>query len=634
MTRNRRELAVMESLDSGKTIRDCELIDISEAIHTIKWHAEAADKIYDQTAPHGDEALAMILHEPVGVVGAVLPWNFPLLMLAWKIGPALAAGHSVIVKPAEQTSLTALRVAELAAEAGVPRGVLQVLPGDGPSVGAPMGLHPGIDMISFTGSTETGRRFLCYAADSNLKRIVLECGGKNPAVVLEDAEHLDLVAGHVVNAAFWNMGGNCSANSRLIVHKRVKVPLMERIIARTRDWRTGDPLDPANHLGALVDAEHCAKVTGYLDAGKPIIGGKAEGNFVAPTIFDGVKPGDRLAREEIFGPVLSVIEVASTQEAIEVANDTDYGLAAKRLHGERQGRAAGGAGDPGGNGDSECLWRRGRHHAVRRLQALGFRRARQGAARARAIHRGQDHLNRPLRCRAGGRGMMLAALAYTQVVRKGRPAIYGHYLSTVSMASGAPMAGTPEISLMNFMIGQMARFYGFPWRTSNTLGGAKTFDAQAGYESATTMMAVLMSGANYIWHSAGWNEAGMHCSVAKFVVDAEQCAMGYRMAEGIRWDDFDEALAAVRDVGPGGHYLGHPHTLANFGRAFFMPKLFDNNSVEHWMADGSREITERALIEARAMLAAYEEPKLDPGVDEACATISRGVSARSRQSMR
>lgn len=211
----------------------------------------------------------------------------------------------------------------------------------------------------------------------------------------------------------------------------------------------------------------------------------------------------------------------------------------------------------------------------------------------------------------------LSALAYTQVVRKGCPAIYGHYLSTVSMASGAPMAGTPEISLMNFMIGQMARHYGVPWRTSNTLGGAKTFDAQAGYESASTMMAVLMAGANYIWHSAGWNEAGMHCSIAKFVVDAEQCAMGYRMAEGVRWDDFDEALAAVRDIGPGGHYLGHPHTQANFQRAFFMPKLFDNNSVEQWTADGSQEITERALKEAKALLAAYEEPKLDAGVDEA-----------------
>ena len=210
----------------------------------------------------------------------------------------------------------------------------------------------------------------------------------------------------------------------------------------------------------------------------------------------------------------------------------------------------------------------------------------------------------------------LSALAYTQVVRKGCPAIYGHYLSTVSMKSGAPMAGTPEISLMNFMIGQMARYYKVPWRTSNTLGGAKTFDAQAGYESASTMMAALLSGANYVWHSAGWNEAGMHCSIAKFVVDAEQCAMGYRMAEGIQWGDFDEALSAVRDIGPGGHYLGHPHTQEKFQEAFFMPELFDNNSIEQWIADGSKEITERALEHARALLKAYEEPKLDQAKDE------------------
>ncbi|MEO0428411.1 MAG: trimethylamine methyltransferase family protein [Pseudomonadota bacterium] len=211
----------------------------------------------------------------------------------------------------------------------------------------------------------------------------------------------------------------------------------------------------------------------------------------------------------------------------------------------------------------------------------------------------------------------LSALAYTQVIRKGCPAIYGHYLSTVSMASGAPMAGTPEISLMNFAIGQMARHYGVPWRTSNTLGGAKTLDAQAGYESATTLMAVLMAGANYIWHSAGWNEGGMHCSVAKFVVDAEQCAMGHRMASGLQWGDFDQALSAVRDVGPGGHYLGHPHTLEKFQSAFFMPKLFDNNAIEQWQADGALDTTARALGRARALLEDYEEPALDPGVDEA-----------------
>jgi len=278
ITRNRRELAVMESLDSGKPIRDCELIDIPETIHTIKWHAEAADKIYDQTAPTGDDAVAMIVREPIGVVAAVLPWNFPLLMLAWKIGPALAAGNSVIVKPAEQTSLTALRIAELAAEAGIPRGVLQVLPGDGPSVGEPLGLHMDVDVVSFTGSTETGKRFLRYSADSNLKKIVLECGGKNPAIVLDDAEDLDLVAEHVVNAAFWNMGENCSACSRLIVQKAVKDPLMKRIIARLRDWKTGDPLDPANHLGALIDKDHVKKVSSYLKprGKKPMAGGSVK----------------------------------------------------------------------------------------------------------------------------------------------------------------------------------------------------------------------------------------------------------------------------------------------------------------------------------------------------------------------
>lgn len=211
----------------------------------------------------------------------------------------------------------------------------------------------------------------------------------------------------------------------------------------------------------------------------------------------------------------------------------------------------------------------------------------------------------------------LSALAYTQIVRPGCPAIYGHYLSTVSMQSGAPMAGTPEISLMNFMIGQMARFYGVPWRTSNTLGGAKKLDAQSGYESATTLMAVMMSGANYIWHSAGWNEAGMHCSVAKFMMDAEQCAMAYRMGEGLNWTDFDEALAAVRDIGPGGHYLGHQHTQENFQKAFFMPKLFDNNAYEQWVAEGELDSTDRALLAAKKLLAEYEQPPLDEGINEA-----------------
>jgi gamma-glutamyl-gamma-aminobutyraldehyde dehydrogenase len=344
--RNRHELAVMESLDSGKPVRDCASIDVPETINTLRWHAEAIDKIYDQAAPTGADVMAVIQREPIGVVGLVLPWNFPLLMLAWKIGPALAAGCSVIVKPAEQTSLTALRVAELGLEAGLPRGVLNVVTGDGPGAGQPLGFHPDVDMISFTGSTETGKRFLRYAAESNLKKITLECGGKNPAIVLEDAEELDLVAAHIVNAAFWNMGENCSASSRLIVHEAVKAPLMERILARARDWRTGDPLDPANHLGALVDRGHFDKVCGWLERGRATatvaLGGTGNDGYVLPTIFDDVKPDDPLAREEIFGPVLSVITVRSAEEAVAVANDTPYGLATSvfSANGKRALRAA------------------------------------------------------------------------------------------------------------------------------------------------------------------------------------------------------------------------------------------------------------------------------------------------------
>lgn len=334
ITRNSKELAVMESLDSGKPIRDCVTIDIPETIHTIKWHAETIDKIYDQTAPVGEDALAIIVREPIGVVGAVLPWNFPMLMMAWKIGPALAAGNSVIVKPAEQTSLTALRIAELAMEAGLPAGVLNVITGMGPDVGQPLGLHNDVDMVSFTGSTETGARFLNYAAQSNLKKIVLECGGKNPCVVLEDAENLDRIAAHIVNAAFWNMGENCSANSRLIVHESIKKPLVEKILQNANEWRTGDPLDPVNQLGALVDKEHYHKVCSYLDKGKSegakiILGGDSfDDAFVNPTIFDDVNPEDTIAREEIFGPVMSITPVGNFDEAIALANNTEYGLAA------------------------------------------------------------------------------------------------------------------------------------------------------------------------------------------------------------------------------------------------------------------------------------------------------------------
>jgi gamma-glutamyl-gamma-aminobutyraldehyde dehydrogenase len=320
---------VMESLDSGKTIYDCETVDVPETIHCIKWHAELIDKIYDQVAPASDDHLALVVREPIGVVGLVLPWNFPLLMMAWKIAPALAAGCSIVLKPAEETPLTALRLAELAAEAGLPRGVLNVLPGGGAEVGGPIGRHMDIDMVSFTGSTVTGKRFLSYSAESNAKEIVLEMGGKNPAIVMDDAANLDRVAAHVVNGAFWNMGENCSAASRLIVHEDIKAELLDRIAHHAKEWNTGDPLDPEVRLGALVSPAHFKKVCGYLEQAETVVfGGKAENGFVEATVIEVASNDAALAREEIFGPVLSVITVGSFDEAIRVANDTDFGLAA------------------------------------------------------------------------------------------------------------------------------------------------------------------------------------------------------------------------------------------------------------------------------------------------------------------
>ena len=333
--KNQHELAVLESLESGKPISECQMTDLPETVSTLKWHAEAADKIYDQISPANESGIGLIVREPMGVVGAVLPWNFPLMMLAWKIGPALATGNSVIVKPAEQTSLTTLRVAELALEAGVPAGVLNVLPGLGPDVGEPMGRHHGIGAISFTGSTEVGRLFVEFSAKSNLKKIILECGGKNPAVVLSDAKNLDNIAKHVAFSALWNMGQNCTANARLIVHKDLKKPLVEKVLKEFDHWKTGDPLDPSNQLSAIISPEQYAKILNYIDiAAKEgadlIYGGKAiqsgNGLFIEPTIFDNVTPDMTIATDEIFGPVLGIMSVDSDAAAIALANDTSYGL--------------------------------------------------------------------------------------------------------------------------------------------------------------------------------------------------------------------------------------------------------------------------------------------------------------------
>ncbi|MCJ8339378.1 MAG: aldehyde dehydrogenase [Pseudomonadales bacterium] len=332
---NALELAVMETLEAGKPIHECVKTDLPETVHCIQWHAEATDKLYDQLSPSGNGALGMIVREPLGVVACVLPWNFPLMMVAWKLAPALAAGNSVIVKPAESTSMTTLRIAELAIEAGIPAGVFNVLPGFGPDVGEPLGMHEDVQVVSFTGSTATGRRFLEYSARSNLKRIVLECGGKSPSVVLGDAENLDSVAENIVTAALWNMGQNCTANSRIIIHKDLKAELTEKILEKMQDWQTGDPMNPEHMLGAIINRVQYDKIISFIEIGKRqgakvLAGGEAitmgDGLFIAPTLFDDVTPDMTIAVEEIFGPVFCLIEAESDEQALRMANDNCYGL--------------------------------------------------------------------------------------------------------------------------------------------------------------------------------------------------------------------------------------------------------------------------------------------------------------------
>ena len=332
------ELATIETLEGGKPITDTAEIDLVESVEVIRWHAEAADKINDQLTPSGQGTVSMVVREPVGVVACVLPWNFPLLMAAWNLGPILATGNTCVIKPAEQTSMTTIRLAELAIEAGIPDGVFNVVPGFGPEVGEPLGRHPGVDAVAFTGSTETGRRFLHYSADSNLKRVLLECGGKNPFVVMSDADDLDTIAEHAATAIYWNGGQNCSSNSRLIVHRSLKDELLGLLIEKSRDWIVGDPLDPATRIGAMIEPAHLDKVMSNIDSAHEegancVLGGNrvltdTGGSFVEPTVFDNVRPGMRLATEEVFGPVLSVIEFDQPEEAIAIANDTAYGLAA------------------------------------------------------------------------------------------------------------------------------------------------------------------------------------------------------------------------------------------------------------------------------------------------------------------
>ncbi len=336
--RHTEELALLETLDMGKPITDSLKIDLPGAARCLQWYAEAIDKVYDQVAPTGPRALALITREPMGVVGAIVPWNYPLLMAAWKIAPILAAGNSLVLKPSEKSPLTALRVADLAVEAGIPPGVLNVVPGFGQTAGKALALHMDVDCIAFTGSTATGRMIMQYAGQSNLKRVSLECGGKSPNIVLADYPDLDKAAAAAADAIFSNQGEMCSAGSRLLLQEGIKDAVLEKVQALSRKRQPGDPLDPATQLGAIVDETQMKRVLGYIDTGRRDganirFGGRrvredSGGYFIEPTVFEGVKPAMTIAREEIFGPVLSAITFKTVEEAIEIANDVIYGLAA------------------------------------------------------------------------------------------------------------------------------------------------------------------------------------------------------------------------------------------------------------------------------------------------------------------
>ena len=332
------ELALLETLDAGKPIADTLQGDIPIAAEDLRYFAEAVDKLYGEIAPTDPSVVAMITREPVGVVGAVVPWNFPLSMAMWKVAPALATGNSVVLKPAEQSPLSALRAAELASEAGIPDGVLNVLPGFGETAGQALGRHLDVDAIAFTGSTEVGKKFLTYAGESNMKIVSLECGGKNPQVVLPDCPDLDVAATKIARGSFFNQGQVCNAASRLLVHDDIREDFAQLVLAAAQAWQPSDPLDPATTTGALVDETQMRRVLDYIEIGQSEganlrIGGNrvledTGGFYIEPTVFDGVDSGMRISREEIFGPVLSVSGFSDPDEAVRMANDTEYGLAA------------------------------------------------------------------------------------------------------------------------------------------------------------------------------------------------------------------------------------------------------------------------------------------------------------------
>jgi acyl-CoA reductase-like NAD-dependent aldehyde dehydrogenase len=332
------ELALLETLDMGKPITNARLGDLRAVAECVRWYGEAIDKLYDEIAPTAKTALALITREPMGVVGAVTPWNFPLLMAAWKFAPALAAGNSVVLKPAEQSPLSALRIAELAAEAGIPPGVFNVVPGFGETAGAALGRHMDVDALTFTGSTEVGKYFLKYAGESNMKAVSLECGGKTPNIVFADAPNLAKAAEGTADGIFYNSGQVCDAGSRLLVEEKIHDAFLEQVTKLAEKYRPADPLDEKTKMGAMVDATQTKRVLGYIGKGREegaslAVGGKqvrqeTGGFYIEPTVFTRVDNRMTIAREEIFGPVLSAITFKTPEEALQLANDSSYGLEA------------------------------------------------------------------------------------------------------------------------------------------------------------------------------------------------------------------------------------------------------------------------------------------------------------------
>jgi acyl-CoA reductase-like NAD-dependent aldehyde dehydrogenase len=330
-------LALLETRDVGKPIVNSVAVDVANCADCIEYYGEFSDKLYDEVAPTGPNDLALIRREPLGVVAAIVPWNYPLIISCWKVGPALLTGNSVVLKPAEQSPLSGIRLAELALEAGVPPGVFNVVPGFGEEAGKALALHPDVDLIAFTGSTEVGRLMLRYAAESNLKRVALELGGKTPQVVFADADLAEAANG-IAWGIYYNSGQTCHAGSRLIVHDSVKDELLAAIGKVAATITLGHPLEPTTQMGALIDRGHMQRVLGYIDSGiadgaRVALGGKQAlketgGFYVEATVLDHARNDMKVAREEIFGPVLSVMTFRDEAEALRVANDTPYGLAA------------------------------------------------------------------------------------------------------------------------------------------------------------------------------------------------------------------------------------------------------------------------------------------------------------------